>query len=276
MSGPLFRWFLILAAAIFGFGPAGVVRAFDFPPSAPVLTDGAGNSWPETRPDLTVRILARQEVSGVCSANSVEAVAYYPQGLGEAVDASLKQAVEESFTARIEALKNGFCDAEFCGAPSCGDWGFTRTFAVHEPSPGYVSVLFLTRGPSPRARDSGENTAYEVLRFRPDGEILALTDLFPRPELSLPRYLAYVREKWRAENGCRFPVSGENGSGPDRAEKPEIPDLGELERLIFTPEGAGLIFSPAEAGPCAAGSLVLELPKEDLLALGASGAIWGE
>ncbi len=242
----------------------------------------SGLPVPADLPGLTTQTLDHQEVSGTCPANTLTLTVQYPQGLGlPGLDQTLAGQAADRMTAQLDDLKGAMCDGEICGGAACGEWFWQREFSVYAPSAGYRTVLFSD---SSYLGGAHGGLDYEARTYGPDGRLLTLTDVFPDPAASAPRYWAYVYAQWCAVHHTQFPLHDEaGGSGgcrpgdPGQPEKaPAAKELDDLGRLVFTPEGATLVLGPYESGSYASGTMVLDLPKAELIKMGASPQIWGK
>ncbi len=281
---------LILAAGSFGASPAALAQ--DPPPSfldtAPGTPDPDGNRLPNGQPRLRIKKLERREVSPVCPGNSLTLTFFFPQGFDRpGPDEDLAGRIAEELKREAaEFTKDGFCPKEDCGSRSCGAWTARKTVAVYQPSPDYVSILFtdysFTGGAHP-------NTTYTALTYDlTTGQPLTLAGLFPDRDRALPRYWEWVYSHWCSRMGYKFPLHFQNLQPCNQADVPDAPDtpappdtyvwastLDDLGRLVFTPQGASLVLGPYESGSYASGTVILDLPRDEFIALGASPALWG-
>lgn len=236
---------------------------------------------PADLPGLTTQTLDQREVSGTCPANILTLTLQYPQGLGlPDLDQALAGQAADQMKDELADLKDALCDGELCGGAACGEWFWKREFSVYAPSAGYRSLLFIESSYLGGAHGSLD---YEARTYGPDGRLLTLTDVFPNPAQSAPRYWAYVYAQWCAAHNTRFPLHMEVGEasecrpgdlGSEKA--PEVKELADLGRLVFTPEGATLVLGPYESGSYASGTMTLDLPKAELIKMGAAPRIWGQ
>lgn len=242
------------------------------------LNIAPGNWISADLPGVGPRTIKHMETAPDCPGNSLTIAIHYPQGLGPDIDRLVEQTARDEMAARLAEVKDGgFCEADICGGLSCGAWTADETFAAHSPSPGYLSILFTeysyTGGAHP-------NTEHRALNFRPDGRPMELRDLFPEPDKSVPRYWDIVYAKWCAEHPYKFPLhySALQECGTDSPDNPNTfagaETLDDLGRLAFTPFGATMVLGPYESGSYATGTVLLDLPKEDLIGIGADPAIW--
>ena len=244
----------------------------------------SGNWISSSLPGVSPRTVKHQELAPDCPGNSLTVTLYYPQGLSADVDQLIEKSIQDKLAVEIAEIKDdSFCGKDVCGGASCGAWSSDETFAAHSPAPGYVSILFTdfsyTGGAHP-------NTEYRVMNFKPDGgpvklKKMELKDLFPDPDKSVPLYWEYVYGKWCDEHSYKFPAhySTMQDCGVDSPDNPNIYEgaktLDDLGRLVFSPFGATIVLGPYESGSYATGTIMLDLPKEDLIKMGADPAIWG-
>ena len=242
----------------------------------------SGNWISASLPGVSLRTIKNQETAPDCSVNSLTVTLHYPQGLSADIDQLIEKRAKDKLAAEIAEIKDGgFCDKDMCGGLSCGAWSADETFAAHSPSPGFLSILFTefsyTGGAHP-------NTEYRVMNFKPVGQptelrAMELKDLFPDPEKSVPLYWEYVYAKWCAKFPYKFPLHYAGGDcGTDSPDYPNTYEgaktLDDLGRLVFTPLGATMVLGPYESGSYASGTVMLDIRKEQLIAMGANPAIW--
>lgn len=251
--------------------------------SGPANVDADGNRLPQNRPGLKAKKMARRLTSPHCHGNYQDFVYYYPQGFGNTIlDAEIERLVTEAFNREAEARRQaGFCDSSICHSASCKHWGVTRTFEVHLPSAGYASILFNDYSETGGAHP---NTAYEARTYSlSTGQPMTLDELFPRGQDSVAKYWEMVYHYWCESTGNKFPLHYrlvEPCSQPDNPGNPNTYTwasyLSDLGRLVFTPEGASMIFAPYEAGSYATGTVVMDFSKENMIGIGAAPSIWGQ
>ena len=251
--------------------------------TAPGAFDDEGNRLPDKAafPNLQTKARQSKETSPDCRTNIISIVFHYPQGTGLAdLDKKLETMAAEDVNRLIKSTKDGFCAKDDCSSLSCGKWEAERRYAVYSPSAGYLSILFsdfLSFG------GAHPNREYRVLNYGKDGTPLTLQDVFADPDKSAPLYWEYVYSRWCAENGYKFPLHYSMMQPCEKEDDPENPSsykgtktIEDLGRLVFTPNGASLLLGPYESGSNATGTVVLDLPKDELIKMGASKAIWGE
>jgi len=270
-----FMGLALMALALGAAGPAWAQGESVF------LAEAPANHISSSLPGLTVRHLSHRASGPDCPKNVLKLDFFYPQGFGRPkIDALVAEAIKAEFEELRAPDDTSFCGRESCDLGSCGLWPVEKTFAVHTPSPGFVSILFTEESYTGGAHG---NRNYNVLNFNLENDRpMALTDLFPKPEKSVPAYWGQVYAEWCRLRGVNFPPHwgaigqecrpGENPKPPE--EFREADDLEDLGRLIFTPQGATLLLEPYESGSYASGSQALDLPKDMLLKIGANPALW--
>lgn len=274
-----------LAAFLLSCSSVSMALAGDsvFLEKAPGLITEEGNRLPlpALMPQMVSKTISHDEASPDCANNILKISIYYPKGTGNAaIDQEIEKAVTDAFNSQINEIKtDGFCDKEFCGTVSCEEWPVNRSFAVYAPSTGYISVLFNEVSFTGGAHG---NSVFEVMNFDlKTGKRVTLADLFPDAEKSVPLYWDYVYGAWCSENGYKFPLHYQPAEGDCMAEDPDNPrnyegvkTIDDLGRLVFTNKGATIVLGPYESGSYATGERYLDIPKDELLKMGASAKIW--
>lgn len=276
--------FSIAIMTIAFLGAAAPAQALDslFLEKAPGVITEEGNRLPlaSVLSGLTTKTIAHTEVSPDCDANWLKVTIYYPQGTGnDKVDQALEQEIKTVFNEQVSETKTRFCDKEFCGATSCVEWPLDKSFAAYAPSPGFLSVLFNETSFTGGAHGS---SIFEVMNFNlKTGERITLKDLFPDTDDAVDIYWDYVYAKWCAENGYKFPLHFSPVEGDCMADDPGNPRnydgvkaIDDLGRLVFSPKGVTLVLGPYESGSYATGDKYLDIPKEDMIRMGASPVFW--
>ena len=272
---------LMAVMILFSPVPAQAIESL-FLEKAPGIITEEGNRLPleSVRPGLTTKIMSHTAISDNCDANVLKISIYYPQNTGnEKVDQELEKAVKSTFDTQTAEVTTFFCDKEFCGTASCDEWSSDRSFAVYAPSSDYLSVLFHEASFTGGAHG---NSIFEVMNFNlKTSEKITLKDIFPDTDSSVEQYWNYVYAKWCAENGYKFPLHFspvEGGCNTDDPENPRNYDgaktLDDLGRLVFTPKGVTLVLGPYESGSYVTGDQYLDIPKEDMIKMGASPVFW--
>ena len=270
---PLFFTFLVVLAA----APVWAQGGSAFLETAPA------NRLSPRLPGLTARHLSYKAAGPDCPRNVIALDFHYPQGLGPLeVDQAVAGHIRAEFDERRSGGDRLFCDRELCEAASCGLWPMEKIFSVFTSSPRYVSILFTESSYTGGAHD---NLDFEVLHFDlRTGRPLTLGDFFPQPETAEPQYWRRVYAGWCRAWGTKFPLhfQGVEPCRPEEAPQelpadiPPAASLEDLGRLIFTPQGATLLLGPYESGTYASGAQALDLPREELLAIGANPGLWAE
>jgi hypothetical protein len=272
----------VISLALWAAGPTWAQGDSVFLESAPA------NRLSSKLPGLAVRHLSHRASGPECPENVLELDFFYPQGFGRP---EIDEAVAATITAKFEewlADDGPFCDRELCGSASCGLWAVEKTFAVYTPSSDFISILFTEESYTGGAH---VNLDFDVMNFSlKNDRPMVLTDLFPRPEESVPLYWAHVYAEWCRAQGIAFPPHFVNESlnlPPGEffcqrlAEEITPPEeflntdaLEGLSRLIFTSRGATLLLGPYESGSYASGTQALDISKETLAKMGANPALW--
>ena len=268
---------IFIGLTIWAAGPAGAQGESVFLELAP------SNRLSSKLPDLTVHHLSHRAAGPECPQNVLNMDFFYPQGFGRPeIDETVALAITSEFEERLdEGREEFFCDREICGSASCGSWPVEKTFAVYSPSDRVVSILFTEESYTGGAHG---NLDFDVLNFNlENGRPLALTDLFPGPEKSVPAYWGQVYAEWCRARGVKFPLHFKSGEKCRPGEVLQVPDefkeageLDDLGRLIFTPLGVTLLLGPYESGSYASGSQALDISREKLVEIGADPSIWTE
>jgi len=269
---------ITLAAALLLAAPMAPAQEAEGPAES-FLNIDSGNWISANLPEVGPRTLKHQEQAPDCPGNSLTITLHYPQGLGADIDRRIEKSVQDELASKIAEIKEGgFCDKNLCGGLSCGTWTADETFAAHSPSPGFLSILFTEFSDTGGAHP---NTEYRVMNFKPDGRPLTLEDMFPDPAKSVPLYWDYVYAKWCAKHPYKYPThyAAMQDCGSDSPDNPNIYEgaktLDDLGRLVFSPLGATIVLGPYESGAYATGTITLDLPRRDLVKMGADPAIWG-
>ncbi|MDR1314427.1 MAG: DUF4163 domain-containing protein [Deltaproteobacteria bacterium] len=237
--------------------------------------------------------LGRADRSGALLAVKAEALSYskscpkaffrstvvYPQGFddGGPVDRAVKAKADEYY--RDGSGQESFMDQEYEIRQDCESLEDTYYNNVqsspYRVSPKIVSVLFLT--------DSYTGGAHmqlitEVMNLVPDGRPVLVSDLFPNQARSLQLFWERI-----ARDACvgrdtvpNFYGGAACGTSPPLPE-PLQPGGGALEGLggaLLTQLGLTINLDPDMAWSFAEGELTLDIPKNDLIAMGASPELW--
>lgn len=249
----------------------------------PANVDAEGNRIPSDFSGLTAKKIQRQLTDSICKSNYQDFVYYYPQGLGSILlDAEIERLVSQKLNRDVEERrKGGFCNQDLCGSASCGAWGTSRIFEIHRPSANYVSILFSDYSETGGAHPS---TSYDGVTYNlATGQPMTLMELFPHPQQSVPKYWEMIYQRWCENAGYKFPLhyrKSEPCGQPDNQSNPNTfawaSTLTDLGRLVFTPYGASMVLGPYESGSNASGTVVMDFSRTEMLAIGASPAVWGQ
>lgn len=214
---------------------------------------------------------------------TVDIVEHYPQGICPAVDTALgeiawsrldasktnilngvKEAGNEQRKAISESLaqtgNNPAKDKSFGQFP----WFSVTTYEVFKPSKDYVSVVFQNYSYSGGAHG---NTSFDVKNFRISaGKPLELSSIFKdvagTSKLLVPR----IADGAQAQK--------QPGADPVARDAKTI-DL-RMERIALTAEGIRVYYAPYELGSYSEGTFIVDIPKQELVKMGADASIWTE
>lgn len=208
---------------------------------------------------------------------------HFPQGLGGKSDAAVaalagamhnagygevqeqsEYGVEQYLLTLGERIRQGL--SPVLPERKARDWSSTfacvTTWELFKPSAGYASVLFR------ESRSGGGahgNWTYRCLSLDlENGRELTLADLFADADSAQPLVGARVL----AALGSRRSLSG---GAQDLV--PEDVDV-SMDRIALTPEGLRIVYAPYEMGSYADGEFILDIPKAELLRMGAEPRFW--
>ncbi|MDR2669114.1 MAG: DUF4163 domain-containing protein [Desulfovibrio sp.] len=195
---------------------------------------------------------------------SLELSVSYPQGLSEATDAAVQRTAQAVFDETVASYEKAAAEhaAESSGnTPTSPGWESTTGYALFQPSARYASVLFETYEFTGGAHPNHLLTArtYDL----PTGRELTMNDLFPQkvPVEALAQRIADdVQQQKKARNA----VAGDEKNNVDLS----------MDRILLTPAGMRVVYAPYEMGSYAEGRYSVDIPKPDLLKLGADPALW--
>ncbi|MDL2266946.1 DUF3298 and DUF4163 domain-containing protein [Desulfovibrio sp. OttesenSCG-928-G15] len=199
----------------------------------------------------------------------------YPQGFGQEADATLgafaKKQFDEAFEpfrsfiaekaeeVRVQVSQTGKLPEEAAG----GSWFSKFTYSVENPSPAFVSVVFDKEEYTGGAHG---NRGTFVFSFNKEtGKPLALTDVFTDVDKAVSELVPLVAKAVQAAK--------DKDAEPVAADAKTL-DL-KMERMALTANGLRVYYAPYEVGSYAEGEFTAEIPKEQLVQLGANPAIWG-
>jgi Protein of unknown function (DUF3298). len=207
--------------------------------------------------------------------SSLLVLTHLPQGLGKNADVAVAgfadllhnrayAEVLDRSSYRYEQDLNALGEAFTSGKPlpKRGDRNWENVFAsiatysLSHPSGQYVSVLFRQDTTGGAAHS---NWSYSAVSFdRQSGKDMALQDVFPDQKTVKSALAPFIR-------------NGVGDSGKELAED----DLDiEMKRIMLTPEGMRIIYAPYEIASYSEGEFIVDIPKKDLLKLGAMPEIW--
>jgi uncharacterized protein YecT (DUF1311 family) len=195
---------------------------------------------------------------------SLELSVSYPQGLSEAADAAVQrtaQAVFDETVASYEKAAAEYAAEASDNARTAPGWESTTGYTLFQPSTRCVSVLFSTYEFSGGAHPNHLLSArtYDLTT----GRELTLKDLFPQklPVDALARSIvASVLQQKKARDA----VIGDEKNNVDLS----------MDRILLTPAGMRIVYAPYEMGSYAEGEYAVDIPKQDMLKLGADPALW--
>jgi len=210
---------------------------------------------------------------------------HFPQGLGKNVDAALAEVakqdngdgflyVQEQSDFSLEHYLSGL--AKTLGKSSepalpertPRDWGntyaYVTTWQIFRPSDKFVTVVFRHDMSGGAAHG---NWAYRCLTFHVNtGSMLEFNDIFPDGEASENLLRQRVMQALQMQKKAA-------GHASEIAE--DDMDV-NLLRLALTPEGMRVYYAPYEAGSFSEGEYVIDIPRNDLLKMGAAPSLWQE
>lgn len=198
----------------------------------------------------------------------VLAVVHYPQGTGsKAVDLYLARYAEAYFY-KDKALEGGPEGASF----ELRRYPQITTYEATKPSARYISLAF-TRYSTGGAHSNWETRvqSYDLKTGKP----LEMRDLAFLPEHPGQAFWDAFKLKWKAYLDEKLPAilekDGDRYSSGKFAE--ETLDI-DMKRIALTKEGLRIIYSPYEIAAYALGTITVDIPLEDLVALDVNTALW--
>lgn len=240
------------------------------------------NKLPEFSADLPKGMSTHRlniiEKNKHCPDKNTYTVSYtYLKGSGnETVDALLKKNNEKDFATKREEAKKAIerQSADDCNAASLAGL-YERNYAfAFKPSDNYLSVLIFSNDYTGGAHG---NQTYESLMFDlKTAEKITLKDIFPDLKKSGPLYLAYQKkvlcEKYPTKCPCSDSCSGDMGKINLSSEAQK--DHNDAPVEVLSEKGISLIFGPYVSGPYSDGTRIIDIPKEELIKMGASSKFW--
>lgn len=207
--------------------------------------------------------------------SSLLVLTHFPQGLGKDVDKSLAgfadllhtkayaDTLDRSsypYEQELGEIAKAMADGKPLPSRQARDWGNVyasiATYSLSHPSANYVSVLFRQDVTGAAAHS---NWTYSAVSYnRRTGKELVLQDMFS-DKPSIAAALTPVIKK------------GLQGKGNDLNEG----DLDiAMKRIVLTPEGIEIMYAPYEIASYSEGEFKVNIPKQELITLGADPAIW--
>lgn len=249
----------------------------------PANVDAEGNRIPPALSGVTAKKIQRQLTDSKCKSNYQDFVYYYPQGLGSLVlDAEIERLANQKLSRDVEERrKGGFCRQDLCGSASCGAWGTSRIFEIYKPSANYVSILYSDYSETGGAHPA---TVYDGVTYNlATGQPMTIMELFPQPQQSVPKYWEMIYQRWCENAGYKFPLHYQKSEPCDQPDNQSNPNtfawassLADLGRLVFTPHGVSMVLGPYESDSNASGTVVMDFSRDEMIAIGASPAVWGQ
>jgi uncharacterized protein len=203
----------------------------------------------------------------------------YPQNTGSPKVDTIILAYAESWLKESVDLANQTVNDEAMCEREIGAADANLQYEYHALSSGILSILFTEYGYTGGAHGYLD---FHAFNFNiPEERSLSLEDLFPNPKDSLPAYWAYLYSTICSGGKTSMPSAfGQVDCQPGRPPKAPVEFIGQanslesLGGLVITPKGATINLEPYSAWSWAEGSLNLDIPKKDLLKIGASPALW--
>ncbi|MDR1314430.1 MAG: DUF4163 domain-containing protein [Deltaproteobacteria bacterium] len=203
----------------------------------------------------------------------------YPQGFdgGGPVDQAVKAKADQYY--REGSGMESFMEQEYEVYEDCERLEDTYYSNVqsspYRVSPKTVSVLFVDEGYTGGAHGS---IASQVMNLFSDGRAIAVSDLFPNQARSLQLFWERImRDSCVGHDTVpSFYGGGQCGTSlplPDPL-KPGGENLDALGGAVLTPLGLTIHLDPYAAWSFAEGTFTLDIPKNDLVAMGASPGLW--
>ncbi|MDR1314429.1 MAG: DUF4163 domain-containing protein [Deltaproteobacteria bacterium] len=237
--------------------------------------------------------LGRADRSGAPLAVKAEALSYskscpkaffrstvvYPQGFdgGGPVDQLIKAKADEAY--RVGSGQESFMEEEYEIRQDCQSLEDTYYHDVksspYRVSPKIVSVLFLTE-----SYTGGAHMQFltEVMNLFPDGRPVLVSDLFPNRARSLQLFWERIMRDSCVghETVPTFYGGGQCGTFPPSPFQDTMggATLDSLGGAVLTQLGLTINLDPYMAWSFGEGPFTLDIPKNDLIAMGASPEIW--
>jgi hypothetical protein len=164
--------------------------------------------------------------------------------------------------------------------PELSEYSMTSTNKItsspYRASSGIYSVLFMKSGETGGAHGY---YGFETVNFFADGLPVSLRRLFPDPQRSLPMlwsaiFTGFCRDHDTAPSFYGDPPCG-GGIPPLPAPLRNLSsNLDSVGHMLLTSMGLSVIMGPYEGYSFAEGSQYVDIPKDELLSMGASPAAW--
>ncbi|MDR1314431.1 MAG: hypothetical protein LBQ12_12260 [Deltaproteobacteria bacterium] len=237
--------------------------------------------------------LGRADRSGAPLAVKAEALSYskscpkaffrttvvYPQGFddGGPVDRAVKAKADQYY--REGSGQESFMEDEYEMRQDCGNLEDTYYINVqsspYRVSPYTFSVLFVNEG---YAGGAHGGIATATMNLFADGREIAVSDLFMNQARSLPLFWERIaRDSCVGHDTVPYLYGGgQCGTSlplPDPL-KPGGETLDSLGGAVLTPLGLTINLDPYMAWSFGEGPFTLDIPKNDLIAMGASPGLW--
>ncbi|MDR1080522.1 MAG: DUF4163 domain-containing protein [Deltaproteobacteria bacterium] len=206
----------------------------------------------------------------------------YPRGMdnGGPVDVAVT-AVAQGYIASFKEEGDSWyttlirdCDPEFSA------YVLTSTNRIsaspYKASSGVYSVLFSKSGETGGAHGY---FGFETVNFFSDGLPVSLRRLFPDPQRSLPRLWSAIFAGFCRDHGTAPHFYGNHPCGRG---VPPLPDplrnlssgLDAAGHMLLTSLGLSVIMGPYEGYSFGEGAQYVDIPRDELLSMGASPAVW--
>lgn len=259
-------------------GNDGKDKKDDIPISERLLSGFAGKAYAPPGTWLS-RELALIE-SPDCSQRPFGLEAVYPQGIdtGGPVDRAVQAMIATLMADAMEAGESLASSGKLCDYPGPLKVLYRGRPYRSSPSPGSVaSVLFIVETFKGEGRGS---VWYGSLNLLPDGRELTLDMLFPKPDASLDAlWDATYRGFCREEHVAAPAFYGSQPCGTAGIPRPHKPvpakaNLDSIGHALVTSLGLTLILDTEEAWNLPEGPAWLDIPKEQMIAMGAYPKIW--
>jgi hypothetical protein len=251
--------------------------------------DDIGNEYGLEVQNITASTLKDKINDRICQNIPISIEINYPIG-------TENKLLDEIFyiEALIELNAQKKIDSNFIDPADCPPIGdeyqvsgeFVRNFRIQSASSNYLSVVYADFYYSPMA--AHPNTSFKVVNYNFNtGREMITYDLFPISD-SLLKIWPKIVESWCKYNDYHklpefyeFPDDFDGCANPQATPLPDSlkgrsPRLEALGNPYFTPDGMTLILGPYDGWSYADGPSSLSIPKDELIALGASPAIWGD